>query len=49
MLSNLAKNFAQFSKIKHIGRNPRFDREQHWAEIGNIGQILRTLSRYKGH
>ena len=23
---------------KHIGRNPRFDREGHWAEIGKIGE-----------
>ena len=26
--------------MKHIGRNPRFDREEHWAEIGNIGQTM---------
>ena len=31
---------------KHIGRNPRFDREGHWAEIGNIGQTYGTLGRY---
>ena len=38
--SNFNKQCA--SKIignKLIGRNPRFDREQHWAEIGEIGQI----------
>ena len=39
---------TQFKK-KHIGRNPRFDREQHWAEIGDIGQTYETLSRYWGH
>ena len=37
-VSNLTK--------KHIGRNPRFDREGHWAEIGNIGQTYGTLGRY---
>ena len=26
--------------MKHIGRNPRFDREQHWADIRDIGQTL---------
>ena len=31
---------------EHIGRNPRFDREGHWAEIGNIGQTYGTLGRY---
>ena len=24
----------------HFGRNPRFDREQHWAEIGDIWQTF---------
>ena len=28
----------RFTK-KHIGRNPRFDREGHWAEIGNISLL----------
>ena len=31
---------------KHIGRNPRFDREQHWAEFGVIGQTYGTLGRH---
>ena len=31
---------------KHIGRNPRFDRKQRWAEIGNIGQTYGTLERH---
>ena len=34
---------------KHIGRNLRFDQEQHWAEIGDIGQTYGTLGRYCGH
>ena len=25
---------------KHIGRNPRFDREGHWADIWDIAQTL---------
>ena len=33
-------------EVKHIGRNPRFDREGHWAETGNIGQTYGTLGRY---
>ena len=47
----LTVQFSKFSK-KHIGRNPRFDREGHWAEIGNIGQTWNigqtygTLGRY---
>ena len=32
--------------LKHIERNPRFDRKGHWAEIGNIGQTYGTLGRY---
>ena len=32
--------------LKHIGRNPRFDREGHWVEIKNIGQTYGTLGRY---
>ena len=31
---------------EHIGRNPRFDREQHWAEFGDIGQTFETLGRH---
>ena len=31
---------------KHIGRNPRFDCEQHWAEFGDIGQTYGTLHRH---
>ena len=33
-------------RIKHIGRNPRFDHEQHWAEVGNIVQKSGTLGRH---
>ena len=47
-ISNENKASLSIIFFKHIGRNPRFDREGHWAEIGNIGQILRTLSRHMG-
>ena len=36
-------------KLKHIGRNPRFDREGHWADIWDIGHISRTLGRHMEH
>ena len=36
----------RFSELEHIERNPRFDREQHWAEIGNIEQTYGTLGRH---
>ena len=32
------------SFMKHIGRNPRFDREGHWADIKNIRQKLGTFA-----
>jgi hypothetical protein len=41
---------------KHVARNPRFDRERHWADIwdvedigqtlGDIGQTLGTLHKH---
>ena len=31
---------------KHIKRNPRFDRERHWADIWNIQQTLWTFRRH---
>jgi hypothetical protein len=37
-----ANNIGQ--KLGTLGRN-----WEHWADIWDIGQILRTLSRYMGH
>ena len=37
---NCALVSLKFSEVEHIGRNPRFDREQHWAEIEDILQTL---------
>ena len=42
-------NNASIFLIKQIERNPRFDRKQHWAGIGDIGQTYGILGRYWGH
>ena len=44
--NTLHQTVTLFVKRKHIGRNPRFDREQHWAEFGDIGQTYGTLGRH---
>ena len=50
MFTNSAgANNAGIFLIKHIERNPRFDRKQHWAKIWDIGQILGALCRNWGH
>ena len=41
---NATSKFFSWKKTKHIRRNPRFDLEQHLAEIWDIGQILKYFS-----